>query len=229
MKKKKEKEVIQEKPEPQEIKLKFELGRLVFELGDRQFFLKEEQANFLFGRNVGIRFEQLRADEREDFSDLNTSDFIAKFTIANEFYGSLPGTVKYLKVDDKRLRRWMSDNYSTGLFNKLTIYDGNAEYQESCKKYRAELFGEEKKEEIKPFNPDMKMINKIAHLVMKKYSPRRIAEKLKFDYGPFIGWLTSAEPQRRIQNIISNEISRRESLKNREKDEGPDRENPLPV
>lgn len=220
MKKKIEKKAIQEKPESQEIKISYKQDRMIFELGDRQFFLKEEQANFLFGRNIGVRFEQLRADEREDFSDLNTPDFVAKFTVANEFYGNLQEAAKYLKVDEQRLKRWMSDNDSKGLYNKLAIYDGKFEYQESYNKYRNELFGEEKEEERKVFSPDMKTINKIAHLVMEKTGPRLIAEKLKIDYFSFSNWFTSKEPQQKIQLIINNEISRRQSLKGQEEHEG---------
>ncbi len=187
-----------------EIKISYERDRMIFELGNRQFFLKDEQASFLFGRNVGIRFEQLRADEREDFSDLNTSDFVAKFQVAHEFYGNLQGAAKYLKVDEQRLKRWMADNDSKKLYNKLAIYDGKFEYEESYNKYRKELFGEEKKEEEKPFNPDMKTIDKIANLVMKKHGPREIAEKLQVDYGSFILWFTRKEPHNRIQLIIRN-------------------------
>jgi len=220
MKKKIKEKVIQEKLGPQEIKISYEQDRMIFELGDKQFFLKEEQASFLFGRNVGIRFEQLRADEKEDFTDLNTSDFVAKFRAVNEFYGNLQEAAKYLKIDEQRLKRWAADNDSQRLYNKLAIHDGKFEYEESYKKYRKELFGEEKEEERKPFSPDIRTINKIADLVMEGSNPREIAKEIKVDYGSFISWFTSKEPQQRIQLIINNEISRKESLKNREKHEG---------
>lgn len=193
-----------EKKEPQEIKISYEQDRMIFELGDRQFFLKEEQANFLFGRSVGVRFEQLREGEKEDFSDLNTSNFIAKFTASYEFFGNTQGAAKYLKEDEQRLKRWMADNDSKRLHNKLTIYDGKFEYQESYKKYRLELFGEEKQGEQGPYNPDLRTIDKIADLVMKKYGPREIADKLQVDYSSFLPWFTSKEPQGRIQLIIRN-------------------------
>jgi len=186
-----------------EIKIIYERDRMIFELGSEQFFLKEEQANFLFGRSVGVRFEQLREGEKEDFSDLNTSNFIAKFTASYEFFGNTQSAAKYLKVDEQRLKRWMADNDSKRLYNKLAIYDGKFEYQEHYEKYRKELFGEEKKEE-KAFNPDLKMIDKIANLVMEKHGPREIAEKLQVDYGSFILWFTRKEPQKRIQLIIRN-------------------------
>ena len=203
MKEKIEKKVIQEKQDPQEIKFKIESGRMVFDMGDREYFLEEEQANFLFGRNIGIKFEQLRADEKEDFSDLNTSDFLAKFSVAHEFYGNFQDAAKYLRMDEHRLKRWLADNDSKRIYNKLVVYDGEFEYQESYKKYRLELFGEEKREE-KAFNPDLKMIDKIAGLVMKKHGPREIAKKLQIKYGSFINWFTRKEPQGRIENIIRN-------------------------
>lgn len=202
--KKNEKKVIEEKPKAQEIKFKIELGRMIFDLGDRQFFLKEEEANFLFGRNVGVRFEQLREAEKEDFSDLNTSDFIAKFQVAHEFYGNLQGAAKYLKIDEQRLKRWMSDGESTRMHNKWVIYDGKFDHDESYKKYRLELFGEEKQAEQKPFNPDLRTIDKIADLVIKKYGPREIAEKMKVDYGSFLAWFTGKEAQSRIHLIMRN-------------------------
>ena len=204
MKEKIEKKVIQEKQDPQEIKFKIESGRMVFDMGDREYFLEEEQANFLFGRNIGIKFEQLKADEKEDFSDLNTSDFIAKFQAAYEFYGNLQGAAKYLKADEKRLMGWMADNDSKKLNDKLTIYDGKFEYDESYKKYRLELFGEEKQMEQGPYNPDLRTINKIADLVIKKHGPREIAKKMKVDYGSFLPWFTSKESHDRIQLIMRN-------------------------
>ena len=192
MKKKIKEKVIQEKLGPQEIKISYEQDRMIFELGDRQFFLKEEQASFLFGRNVGIRFEQLRADEKEDFSDLNTSNFVAKYRAVNEFYRNLQSAVKYLKIDEQRLKRWIADNDSQRLQSKLIIYDGKFEYEESYKKYRKELFGEDK-EGATAFRPDLKMINKIANLAIEGLGPREIAKEIKVNYGSFLPWFTGKE------------------------------------
>jgi len=203
MKKKIKEKVIQEKLGPQEIKISYEQDRMIFELGDKQFFLKEEQASFLFGRNVGIRFEQLRADEKEDFTDLNTSDFVAKFHAVNDFYRNLQGAAKHLKIDEQRLKRWMADGDSSRLQNKLMIYDGKFEYEESYKKYRKELFGEDK-EEATAFRPDLKMINKIANLAIKGLGPREIAKEIKINYGSFLPWFTGKECDRAIKLAKAN-------------------------
>jgi len=201
--KKNEKEAIKPKPKPQEIKFKIEAGRIVFDMGDREYFMGQEQAGFLFGENVVNRFKQLWRDELEDFSDFNTSDFIAKFAVADEFYESLQDVAKYLKVDEQKLRRWMSDTESRKLHNKLSIYDGKHQHQAAYKKYRLELFGDETAE-IEYYNPDMKAIRKIADLVLKKDGPKEIAKKMKVEYGAFLKWFTSKEPQDKIQNYMRN-------------------------
>jgi len=197
MKKGTKKKAIQENLEPQEIKFKFESGRMIFEMGDRQFFLSEKQ-----GREVSFRVEQLRTLQEEDFSKMNTKDFMAKFDVTYEHFDNLEDTAKFLKIDSTKLRRWMNQD---GREKEDALHSGPTdEFGKLKEAYKREFFGEEKREEIKSFNPDMKMIDKIANFVMKKYGPREISKRLRVDYGSFINWFTRGEPQKRIQHIIRN-------------------------
>jgi len=76
----------EEKPKTskaQEIKIRYEpgitifesgdykLGKMIFELGDKEFYLGEVTASFLFGRSIQRKFEHLQ-EEDESMGELNT-------------------------------------------------------------------------------------------------------------------------------------------------------------
>ncbi len=61
-----------EKPKgQQEVVISYQKGRMVFEVGDREFYLTEEAAGKLFGRSVGIEFERLSGKD-EDFGGIKS-------------------------------------------------------------------------------------------------------------------------------------------------------------
>jgi len=59
-----------EKSKAQEIKIKYESKGMIFSVGEKEFYLPVEAANFLFGRGVQIQFEQLQSDQ--DFGELDS-------------------------------------------------------------------------------------------------------------------------------------------------------------
>ncbi len=218
MKKAAKKKDVQEKSGLQEIKIRYQEDKMILALGKDEYYLDKMMAISLFGDTARLEFDKLSKGQLEDFSDLNTPEFVAKFQVAHAFYGNLPDAAKYLKIEAQRLRRWMADNYSQRQYNKIALYEGKFEYQEHYKKYREELFGEERIEKKKPFNPDLHMIDKIANLVMEKIGPRDIARRLKVDYDSYLSWFTARENQRKIDLIINNELAKRESLKRQEQE-----------
>ena len=64
----------EEKPKTskaQEIKIRYEPDRMIFEIEGKEFYLNRGTASFLFGRNVEIQFEDLQG-EGEDLGELAT-------------------------------------------------------------------------------------------------------------------------------------------------------------
>jgi len=77
------KEMKEEKLKAQEIKISYEpgtaiydsedyeSGRMVFKIGDQEFYLEEKTASSLFGRNTQIKFEHIQGKD-ESMGGLNT-------------------------------------------------------------------------------------------------------------------------------------------------------------
>ncbi|MGB7296812.1 MAG: hypothetical protein WBC70_14600 [Candidatus Aminicenantales bacterium] len=57
--------------EPKEVKIYYEKGKMIFSIGDREYFLTEETAGKIFGRSVGLEFERTR-DQDDTFGGLRT-------------------------------------------------------------------------------------------------------------------------------------------------------------
>jgi len=55
----------------QEIKIRYEPDRMIFEIEGKEFYLNRGIASFLFGRNVEIKFEYLQGKD-EDLGELAT-------------------------------------------------------------------------------------------------------------------------------------------------------------
>lgn len=61
----------EEKPQAQEIKIRYEPDRMIFEVEGKEFYLNAGSAAFIFGRNVEKKFEDLQG-LGEDLGELNT-------------------------------------------------------------------------------------------------------------------------------------------------------------
>lgn len=61
---------------PQEITIRYEKGRMIFEVGDREFFLTEAAAGSIFGRSVGIEFERLHGQDTDASELRSLSNFV---------------------------------------------------------------------------------------------------------------------------------------------------------
>ncbi|NQT80276.1 MAG: hypothetical protein HQ555_07805 [Candidatus Aminicenantes bacterium] len=206
MKKKTKSKEVQKKPEPQKIKVRFESDRLIFELGDKQFFMSDGQASALFGRSTQSEFERLKAEEREDFSDLAEVDFAAKYHVVYEHFRNLPATAKFLKMDEGRLRRWMNFSATSNLkhFRRFSQGESRPQYEMLVKKYKDELFPEKEEKEKGPFMPHQNKVEKIASLFMDGLGPREVAKNMGIDYEIFSKWYLSGEAQRKVTTAMNN-------------------------
>lgn len=206
----KKKKMNVKKPEAQKIEIKYEPGKMVFNVNGNEFYIDEQEANYIFGRPVQIAFESIAGRREEDFSDLNTREFIAKFQVVSSHLRHLNDTAKFLKVDPMRLRNWI--NSETG---KKTInnYLKMPEMSRLMKKFKEELFPgdleEEEKEEKSWPGPNSSVGKKVAVMLLEGSGPREIAEKLKVSYDKFLSWYTCKAIQQSLMRMRNEEAGKR--------------------
>ena len=166
-----------EVPMPKKLSFKVEKERIMFKADGRElFYIDREDALFLFGtRPVEIEFEKL-AGTIDNFDDLNTPDFLARFQVAYAHFGNIDQTAKFLGQKTVRLGRWLADDSRKWRNQQI----GTEEHSRLMEKYRNEYFPPEvPKAKEKSTKLDLK---KVATMLDKKMSLNDIADSLGFKY-----------------------------------------------
>lgn len=198
MKSEKEKQVGLEK-----VDISFALGKLIFRIGEKEFYLDENTARFLFGCKTEIEFEKL-SGLHETFEEFSTDDFLAKFETCWTHFGDAHEVAEFLHVDEKKLRRWIGE--SRGWRNDRLRR--GPEIGNSIEKYRKELFPEITGERERPIKLNLK---KVATMMKEGKKLNEIASELGEPWEAFIkSYLTNLDEIQKIMNkgnleVISHE------------------------
>lgn len=105
------KEKSKDQAAAEEIRLRFEPGKMVFAIGNQEFYLTEETAGSIFGRPLGIEFERLSGKD-DDFGGLRSlPNFVRVARLLSKGLG-LPQIARVLGVPEERLRRFYSNETS---------------------------------------------------------------------------------------------------------------------
>jgi len=211
----------EQKPEPEEVGLRYEPDRMIFKLGEKEFFIPKGVALNIFQKpSMEEAFIQAAYSVKDEFAEFNVPDFILRFTAAFEHFRNIAAVAKHLEVDPNRLRLWMNDTRFVALKRKvINGLDGETPNAlELLEKYRAE-FRTEEKEKIPRFKEDPTTLERVALMVIDDgFGPRQIAQKCGYEYTGFLKWFTGQQTQNRIANFRLNLEVEREVARKREEE-----------
>lgn len=211
----KKKKNPQEDLGPQKIDFRFDSERMIFEVGDKEFYLSRDKANFLFKRNVELEFEKVN-NQDEDFSAFETLEALSLFSFHSRRRMPIREIAEELNFPVHKYVRWLNKGgkWITGLLEayKVEINKRVAELEKENP-----LSEEPKKEKEFWPNPLSSTGTKVAiSLLDGLITLRQIAEKLKVPYDKFYKWYTDKEVQRCLMKVRNQEAEKRR--RNAEKD-----------
>lgn len=90
---------------PQEIKIRYEPGKMIFEIGDQKFYLTEETAGSIFGRSVGLEFERLHGQD-DDFGGLRSLQTYVRVRRLLAKGLGMPEIARVLNCTQERVRQF---------------------------------------------------------------------------------------------------------------------------
>lgn len=175
--------------EPQEITVRYAAGRMIFEVGDREFFLTESAAGSIFGRSVGVELERIRG-QGDDASELRSLQNFVKVQRLMRKGLDLPKIAVVLGVPEVQVRQFYSKEVSRPHVeswgpNELEIERKRqaAEEMDFCR----EAPRERTLSDQEPPTPGERFVDllQIRNLRRQGMNDDRMAEHLKLDKGEF--------------------------------------------
>jgi len=190
----------------QEIKIRYEPDRMIFEVEGKEFYLLRDKANFLFKQEVELEFQRVN-DEDDDFREFETVESLALFSFHSRRHLLVKEIAKELNFPVDKYLHWL--NLRAATIKRLIRANKYAIDKRVEELERENPLPEPKKE--KEFWPDSlgSTGKKVAIMLLDGLGPREIAENLKVPYGQFYKWYQHKDVMRTLMRLRNEEAEER--------------------